>query len=431
MFLRTPLFVSCRISTKSNVIIQKEIYHRSLHIASRKLMRNFTIQTDQNHRVCAPIVNVNAAFSRHMSNANSKNDNELPNNPLEDHVSPTLDVELENVILDVPKPPIPLESEIVGDILGEPTFHSIGLGSWYPAGIIQQFLEILHIKAHIPWWATIVATTVCVRLLMFPLTVKMQRYSAKMHNIQPQVQYLQQQLTEARKMGDQLQACRLAYELRDLMNEKGTNPIKNMLLPFIQAPVFLSFYWALRGMVQVPVESMKYGGLSWFENLTVPDKYYLLPLFTSATLALTIEMGTDSLRIQNMGMVKYMLRAMPFVMFPFIINFEGAVLCYWLSTNVCSLVQVNILRIPVVREYFEIPKLIVHDSKKLIMSNKNFTQGFRDSWMNIKMARELNTRQIYDEIVFEKAGRGPVPKTYKINPIKSEHRDIILSKKRD
>jgi YidC/Oxa1 family membrane protein insertase len=82
-------------------------------------------------------------------------------------------------------------------------------------------------------------------------------------------------------------------------------------------------------MVQVPVASMKYGGLWWFENLTVPDKFYLLPFFTSVTLAITIEMGADNLRVQSMGAIRYILRSMPILMFPFIINFEGVSITYF------------------------------------------------------------------------------------------------------
>jgi membrane protein insertase Oxa1/YidC/SpoIIIJ len=41
---------------------------------------------------------------------------------------------------------------------------------------------------------------------MFPLVIKMQQYSVRMHNIQPQVQHLQEQLSDARRMGDTLQS---------------------------------------------------------------------------------------------------------------------------------------------------------------------------------------------------------------------------------
>lgn len=37
-------------------------------------------------------------------------------------------------------------------------------------------------------------------------------------------------------------------------------------------------------MANCPVESMTTGGILWFENLIIADPFYLLPLFTSATL---------------------------------------------------------------------------------------------------------------------------------------------------
>lgn len=42
-------------------------------------------------------------------------------------------------------------------------------------------------------------------------------------------------------------------------------------------------------MANVPVDSMRTGGLFWFTDLTLPDPYYLLPILTSATMWLTIE----------------------------------------------------------------------------------------------------------------------------------------------
>lgn len=47
----------------------------------------------------------------------------------------------------------------------------------------------------------------------------------------------------------------------------------------------------LRGMANVPVESLRTGGIWWFTDLTVPDQYFLLPIITSATLLLTIEVN--------------------------------------------------------------------------------------------------------------------------------------------
>jgi len=44
-------------------------------------------------------------------------------------------------------------------------------------------------------------------------------------------------------------------------------------------------------MANLPVDSMKEGGLWWFMDLTVADPYCLLPLLTSVTLWITMEVS--------------------------------------------------------------------------------------------------------------------------------------------
>ena len=49
----------------------------------------------------------------------------------------------------------------VGDVspvlnaLGETTFASLGLNSYWPSGFYQSFLEYLHVNLDLPWWAAI------------------------------------------------------------------------------------------------------------------------------------------------------------------------------------------------------------------------------------------------------------------------------------
>ncbi len=62
-----------------------------------------------------------------------------------------------------------------------------------------------------------------------------------------------------------------------------------MHIIFSQAPVFLSFFMALRKMSNYPVESMKEGGMLWFPDLTIMDQFYILPVITCTTLWVTLE----------------------------------------------------------------------------------------------------------------------------------------------
>lgn len=303
---------------------------------------------------------------------------------------------------------------------GEPTFASLGLGGWTPVGMVQQCMEFLHVTLDIPWWGAIAIGTICVRTILLPLVILAQRNAAKMHNNMPQMQMLQLKMTEARQMGDAIESARLGQEMVTFMKEKGVNPLKNMLVPLAQAPLFISFFMGLRKMANYPVESMATGGILWFVDLTMPDQFYALPIITSLTMLATIELGTDSAKVssQNIQTMRYVLRALPFVILPFTVNFPAAILCYWTCSNFISLAQVGILKIPAVRDYFKIEKLQHFEPSQLPAKKKKFVEGIKESWTNMKITNELNERARMDEIRFQRAGKGPLVKTYKYDPTK-------------
>uniref|UniRef100_A0A182MRK6 Membrane insertase YidC/Oxa/ALB C-terminal domain-containing protein n=1 Tax=Anopheles culicifacies TaxID=139723 RepID=A0A182MRK6_9DIPT len=333
----------------------------------------------------------------------------------------TADGDKTSLLNTIPEPPaIPQGGPEIADIVAgaEPAFATLGLGGWTPVGIVQNCMEFLHIGLDLPWWGCIAIGTVVVRTLLFPLVIASQRNAAKMNNHMPQLQVLQMKMTEARQAGNAIDSARYGQEMVLFMKEKKLNPLKNMLVPLAQAPIFISFFMGLREMANTPVESMRDGGLFWFTDLTICDQFYALPVITSLTLFLTIELGTDSARMSaaNMQTAKYILRALPLFIFPFTINFPGAILCYWACSNFFSLIQVGFLRIPKVRDFFKIDRIVTHRPETLPIKKKGFTEGIKESWTNMKISKELEERARIDEIRFQKAGKGPLVKTYKYDP---------------
>lgn len=325
----------------------------------------------------------------------------------------------------IPEPPtIPtIDPSITETLVADSgsNFVSLGLGGWSPVGIIQNCFEYLHFDLGIEWWTAIMIGTICVRTIIFPLVLISQRNSAKLNNNMPQMQHLQQKMTEARQTGNAIESARYSQEMMTFMKDKGVNPLKNMIVPFAQAPLFISFFIGLRQMANAPVESMKTGGLFWFTDLTIPDPYMLLPIITSCTMLATIEVGTDGARLAatNMQTMKYVLRALPFLILPFTINFPGAILTYWTFSNFISLAQVSILKIPAIRTYFNIEKLKTFKPHELPTKPKGFREGIKDSWTNMKITREIEERKRIDDIMFQKAAKGAIPKTYKFDPTKA------------
>ena len=155
--------------------------------------------------------------------------------------------------------------------------------------------------------------------------------------------------------------AQLTQELQILSQKQGINPLKNIAPMAVQLPIFMSFFIGLRGMSNCPVESMSSGGILWFENLTLADPFYLLPLMTCCTTFLQLKVGADGARMDLMGpKMKVAMMVLPFLLFPITMNFASAVTFYWMTTNIISLAQTKFFRIPRMRKLCNIPTMIEH-----------------------------------------------------------------------
>lgn len=267
----------------------------------------------------------------------------IPEAPATLTADPAAQALASNIVKDLPLeiPAAPIIDQAA--LALEPTFASLGLGGWSPVGALQTALEFLHVDCGLPWWGTIIASTIAMRLLLTPVVIISQRNAAKMNNAMPDIQKIQLKMTEARQRGNAAETAMLSQELMQAMTKNNISPLKNMLVPLCQAPIFMSFFFGIRRMVNAPVESMQTGGLAWFTDLTVTDPYYILPLATCVTLLVTIEVGADFARLNspNAYLMKYVMRAIPVITLPFIINFPAATVLYWTTSNAVSLIQVR------------------------------------------------------------------------------------------
>lgn len=127
-------------------------------------------------------------------------------------------------------------------------------------------------------WATIASITICLRLALFPLVARMQSNGARLAAIQPQTAALMSRMTEAKKVNDTQALGVYTRQLQQLFAENKCHPLYSLSLPLLQVPLFMTFFFAVRGMAMLPVPQFKEGGLGWFTDLTLPDPYYILPI---------------------------------------------------------------------------------------------------------------------------------------------------------
>ena len=153
---------------------------------------------------------------------------------------------------------------------------ALGLGGYSPSGLLQQLLDAVQYYTDLPWWATIIAVTCGIRLAIAPLIVYVQGNSIRLSNIQPQMQDMIKDMEYAKSTGNQQEMQSAAMKVRKLLSDNNCSPFKSLLLPLVQMPVFLSFYFALDRLAKAPLPALTTGGVAWFPDLTVADPYLSL-----------------------------------------------------------------------------------------------------------------------------------------------------------
>ncbi|XP_045920882.1 mitochondrial inner membrane protein OXA1L [Micropterus dolomieu] len=299
----------------------------------------------------------------------------------------------------------------------EATLAELGLAGNTPVGLIQNLLEFMHLDLGMPWWGAIVVGTVLARLAVFPVIVKGQREAAKLNNVLPEMTKLTARMTEAKQSGNKFDFAKAYSDLNLFQKKHDVNPLRGFLVPLVQAPVFISFFIALRKMAYLPVPSLQTGGLLWFTDLTAADPFYILPLAVTGTMFFILELGAESgVDNPNLRAMKTVFRIMPFVILPLTINFPTAVFTYWLTSNCFSLAQVALLRHPLIRDKLRIPERIKHPASAL-PQNDGFIESMKKGWKNAQLAQQLEERERRIKNHLDLAAKGPLRQTFTHNPL--------------
>ncbi|XP_028991583.1 mitochondrial inner membrane protein OXA1L [Betta splendens] len=311
----------------------------------------------------------------------------------------------------------PTAVEVLQAVTAEPSLAELGLAGYTPVGLIQNLLEFMHIDLGLPWWGAIVAGTVIARLAVFPVIVKGQREAAKLNNVLPAMTKLTNKMNEAKQSGNKFEFAQAYSELNLFQKKHDVNPLRGFLVPLVQAPVFISFFIALRKMAYLPVPSMQTGGTLWFLDLTASDPFYILPLAVTGTMFCILELGAESgVDNPNLRAMKTVFRIMPLVILPLTINFPTAVFTYWMTSNCFSLGQVALLRHPLVRKKLGIPDRINHPSSAL-PQNEGFIASMKKGWKNAQLASQLEERERRIKGHLDLAAKGPLRQTFTHNPL--------------
>jgi YidC/Oxa1 family membrane protein insertase len=227
--------------------------------------------------------------------------------------------------------------------------------SWYDPVI--QGLFALHDYTGLPWWATVAAATGLARLLVLPLTLNTFQNSARMQSIKPDLEAIKERMQTALQTGDQNRTRTAQQDMLRLLRENRISPFRSLVNPLVQMPLFIAFFFALRKLARIHPDELKEGGFAWFRDLSAPDPFYGLPALTSVTMLIMIQIGAETGGGQLPKLALNMMRAFALILAPVTAQFPAILFCYWLPSNLFSVIQTYLFRFQRIRRWLGCPPL--------------------------------------------------------------------------
>lgn len=185
----------------------------------------------------------------------------------------------------------------------------------------------------------IILTTILIRIILLPISLKQERSMAKMKELQPAIDKIN------KKYKDDKQTANI--EIQKLYKEKGVNPLAGCLPLLIQFPIFIALYQAFASS-SIPSDAH----FLWF-YLKDPDRLFtigkfsfnLLPLLSAALMLLQQKLmvvkNSDS---EQNAVTKAMFMMPVFMTFIFYNLSSGLNLYYTVNSALSILQQVYISR---------------------------------------------------------------------------------------
>lgn len=205
-------------------------------------------------------------------------------------------------------------------------------------------LNMTHDVSNVPWYLAIALSTIAIRTILLPATLMTMRNSAKMQAIQPDIMEKREDVMQAIKVGNRALASEKQAEMQKFMKEAGVAPAKVLIGPFVQFPVFISFFVSIRRLSQSE-PSMVDGGAAWFTDLSVMDPTYVLPVICGASLFGMTELGGDTGSTKMTPQMRNGMRIVAALSVPLTYWFPAAVFCYWIPNNLFSIALGALMRV--------------------------------------------------------------------------------------
>jgi YidC/Oxa1 family membrane protein insertase len=173
------------------------------------------------------------------------------------------------------------------------------------------------------WGWAIIFLTLLIKAVFYPLSAASYKSMAAMKRLQPRMATLKE------RYADDKQKFQVA--MMELYKEEKVNPAGGCLPILIQIPVFIALYWVLLESVELRLANFAL----WWNDLSSPDPYYVLPVLMGASMFFQQKLNPAPMDPMQQKVMMFM----PLVLTFLFLSFPQGLVLYWVVNNCLSIAQ--------------------------------------------------------------------------------------------
>lgn len=181
------------------------------------------------------------------------------------------------------------------------------------------------IHGYVPNWGwTIILLTILIKIIFFYPSAISYKSMAKMKKLGPKIK----EIGEKYKNDPQgKQKATMAFYRKEKIN-----PLGGCLPMLIQMPVFMGLYWVL----QESVELRQAPWMLWYEDLSLKDPMFILPLLYGASMWIQQKLNPP---VSQDPMQQKIFMYLPIVFTFMFLWFPSGLVLYWVVNNILTIAQ--------------------------------------------------------------------------------------------
>ncbi len=174
------------------------------------------------------------------------------------------------------------------------------------------------------WGLAIILMTVCVKAVLFPLTLAQLRSMAKMRALKPQLDKLTEQYGDDKE--------KKGAATMELYRRNGVNPVAGCLPTMAQLPV----WWALYTSLSTNIALFHMPFAFWLKDLSSPDPYFIMPLMLGVLMWVQQRMTPTTM---DPAQAKIMQWMMPIMITAFMLFLPQGLTLYMFTNSALGIAQ--------------------------------------------------------------------------------------------